>query len=1305
MDDMASVGLQVDSRDVRNASGDLDRFAGAGERTQRRTSSSMKLIGGALAALGAVSWASGGIREARAYGAAMSEVSTLIEGTPALMKEIEAATRGASRQFGTSAQAQAKAYYQAVSGGAKAGAEATELLNTANKLAIAGVSDVASAVGILTSATNVYAESGLTAAEASDALFVAVRAGVTTIPELSSALGKVLPLAQKLGLSFDEVAAATAALTKGGINTAESVTGINAALTSIIGPSKQASDLAESLGLEFNSAALETKGFAQFMADAVEATGGSADAMRTLFGSTEATKVALALAGTAGADMALILEDMGNKAGATETAFGKMSDDMDQRLKVVSARFADLQIGVGQALLTVLVPVMEKAADAAQYFADAIPVEKIAAAAQAFMEWDGLGMLAAGLGAVAVAAGALAFPFIAAGVAASVAATYLFTNWDSLRERFPAITGAMIGAVDMAKAAWSGIKGAFADLAPAFDLATSAVSQVIAGDFAGAWVSAKAAVAVFADWFTGLDFSGFDWRALAPESISTAALDQFEASVRAAYDTALAFGTFMRDGLTEYFTTGFAALSASFDPIKESLGDAWAQVGPILTNFKTIGQELSALFAADATNEASVFAEAGKFMGMVAGGAFQAAGLILEGTARALETLTGALIGLLQGDVARVRSELFEFFNWMSGGMVQAATDAVMGVPVAFSNGMTAISTALAQIWESIKAEVASWPARMVGLGGDIIAGLVQGIKGKAGDVGGALVSAGKSAIDKFTGLFGIQSPSKRFKGYGVNTIEGMVLGIKSETGALVSQIIDTANQVVNAADQTLAQGFGSMVDYMIDGFKGGMSGLIDIFKNTLKTLAATAIKNKITIPLAAAFSGGGTAAAAGGGTAAAAGGAGGGGLLGGLVGSFGTGTGIAGLAGGAGFLGGVGNVLGGLASGGLAGGFGAIGTALGGATAGLGGLAMAAGAVAPPLLAVVAAFSFFRKRTKELDSGLKVTVDGLDTLVQTFRTIETKRFWGLSKKVRTRFTAASRETSDAVTNVVGGLQASVLASADALGIAGSTFDNFAHTLSVSTKGLSDEAAQKAIQDALLGMADAMAGMVGGLARFAIAGEGSAATLERLAQSLIVVNGWMGNFRMNLYDVSLAGGGAAAAFVQLFGSLENFNAVSQSYYQNFFTDAERIARATELLSIEMLALGIDTLPSTRAAFRALVDEADALGDSGLVASLMQLSPAFAEITAGADALGNSLRSLVNEDLFSTGQDYARALSRSSNSQLFTPRESDAELRAELRALNVSMERLVSTSEITAGNTGRGADAADDQLALQLEQTL
>jgi len=468
------------------------------------------------------------------------------------------------------------------------------------------------------------------------------------------------------------------------------------------------------------------------------------------------------------------------------------------------------------------------------------------------------------------------------------------------------------------------------------------------------------------------------------------------------------------------------------------------------------------------------------------------------------------------------------------------------------------------------------------------------------------------------------------------------------------------------------------------------------------------AVQNKIIIPIMTAFTGGVAQAAAPGGA-----GGGGAGSLGTAAGGLGAAltaggslVGVTGLAGG--FGAGVGMAGSALASGGIGAMAGTIGAQVGAATAA--GASMAAvgaaiGAIALPLLAVAAVFSFFKKKTEELDAGLRVTVNGMDSLVQTFRTIETKRFWGLSKKVSTSFQNASDEIANPLIKAIGEMQGGIVDSAEALGISAAVFDSFAHTMQVSTRGMSDEAAQKAVMEAFEGLGDAFAGLIPGLQALQKDGEGAMAAITRLAQSLVVVNSRMADLGLNTYAVSLAGAGAASAFVDLFGSLENFNAVSQSYYQNFFTDAERLARATELLSIEMLALGINALPSTRAAFRALVDEADALGDTGLVASLMQLSPAFAEISAGADALGDSLRSLVNEDLFATGQDFARGLSRSSNSQLFTPRESDAELRAELRALNVSMERLISSSEITAGNTGRGADAADDALAFQLEQTL
>lgn len=1192
MDDMASVGLHVDSREVRTASGDLEKFAGAGERTQKRTASAMKLIGSALAALGAVSWASGGIREARAYGAAMSEVSTLIEGTPALMKEIEAATRGASRQFGTSAQAQAKAYYQAVSGGAKAGAEATELLNTANKLAIAGVTDVASAVGILTSATNVYADSGLTAAEASDALFVAVRAGVTTIPELSASLGKVLPLAQKLGLRFDDVAAATAALTKGGINTAESVTGINAALTAVIGPTKAATDLAESLGLEFNSAALESKGFAGFMADVVEATGGSADQMRELFGSTEATKVALALAGTAGQDMANILEDMGNKAGETETAFTKMSRDMDQRLKVVGSRFADLQLSVGQALLTVLVPVMEKAADAAEFFANAIPTEKIAAAAEALMKWEGLDELATGLGIVGVALAALTFPFLAVGVAASVAAAYLFSNWDGLRTKFPGITGALIGAVEMAKSAWNGIAGAFVQLAPAFSHASDAVAQVIAGNWAGAWVSAKASVQVFYDWWVGLSWPALDWQALVPQAF-TDALDRFTLSI---------------------------------DPIKQSLTDTWAQVGPILENFKVVGQELYALFANSAANESNVFGEIAKFVGFVAGGATQVAALALEGLARALETLTGVIAGLLTGDIARVKTELFEFFDWMTGGFLTSITDAVSRIGPAISSAAGEVTAAIQAIWAAISTEIATWPAKMVQLGKDIIDGMITGVKSKANELIASIMSVVNKLPASVRKFLRIASPSKVFAEIGRHTIDGMIVGIQDKTGEMVDEIRSTAGQVVQTAEQTLQQGFGQMVDYMLDGMKGGMKGLIDIFKNTLKQMVSMAIKNKIMIGVSMSESvAGGVANAAGGGGGPLGGLGGGGGLLSGLLGSFGGGGGMAGLAGGAGFLGGVGNVVGGFASGGFAGGFGAIGTALSGATAGLGGIAMAAGALALPLLAVTAAFSFFKKKTKELDSGLRVTVRGVDALVQTFSVIQTKRFWGLSKKVRTSFQNASDEIANPLIKAIGEMQGGIVGGAAMLGIASEAFDNFTHTLQVSTKGMSDADAQKAVMDAFEGMGNAFANMIPGLQALQKDGEGAMAALNRLVASLAAVNDAFDILGKSLYSASLSGADLASTMVDAFGGLDAMTQAVGAYWQGFYTEEEKLATSTRRLTEEMAGLGF-TLPASRDAFRALVEGIDTSTHEGaaLYAGLLKLSGAFFEITTVTEASAKAI---------------------------------------------------------------------------------
>jgi TP901 family phage tail tape measure protein len=378
MTDIAELALRVDSSQARTATRDLDKFGKEGrsaEGAATKLGKTSKVAFGAMAAAAAAAAAAvlslgTATRQALEFGSALSEVGTLIEGTAKQTAFLDDASKRLAATYGGTGTAQAKAFYQAISAGAGSVEEAAETLDAANRLAIGGVTDVTTAVGILSTAMNVYESSNLSAADASDAIFVAVKAGVTTVGELSSALGKVLPLAEKMGLTFDETAAATAALTKGGLSTAEAVTGLRASLAAVLGPTTQAADMAKDLGLNFNAAAIEAQGFAGFMADVVAKTGGSAEKMQALFGSVEAVGAALAFSGSAGESMAAILDDMAVKTGATSEAFNKMSEDMQQRLNVVMGELWGLTTSFGSALLTVLVPALEGAAGAMTLIAE-----------------------------------------------------------------------------------------------------------------------------------------------------------------------------------------------------------------------------------------------------------------------------------------------------------------------------------------------------------------------------------------------------------------------------------------------------------------------------------------------------------------------------------------------------------------------------------------------------------------------------------------------------------------------------------------------------------------------------------------------------------------------------------------------------------------------------------------------------------------------------------------------------------------------------------------------------------------------
>lgn len=443
-------------------------------------------------------------------------------------------------------------------------------------------------------------------------------------------------------------------------------------------------------------------------------------------------------------------------------------------------------------------------------------------------------------------------------------------------------------------------------------------------------------------------------------------------------------------------------------------------------------------------------------------------------------------------------------------------------------------------------------------------------------------------------------------------------------------------NELESAVDG-VADAFGRWVSRGLTDFKDFAGDVIRTFQNMLAQMVAMAAKNRIMIglgidPLSGALAAAGApigAATGPGGVVAGAG------LLGSMkkaLGGFGNAGsifGIGGLGGGTGFLGGFGNAI----SGGLSGMF-SIGSNI--AAAG-GGLAATLGAIAPPLAAVAAVFSFFSKKTKELDRGMRLTVDGFDTLVQTFNTIQTKRFWGLSKKTRTHYQQADAETQDMLSSIVAQLQQTAMGYAAVLGFGADTFKDFMYKMSLSTKDMTEEQALKAIQDELGKVGDAFADMIPNLHKFTKAGETSTAALERLATSLITVDQIMDTLGHRLNIVGIKGADVASSFADLFGGLEAMTSATQTYYEAFYSEEERVATTLRQTTAALRELGL-TMPQTRKEYRNMIDSLDLNTVKGreTYAALVSLASAFDMILPAIGELTKELQELL--DVFTSSLD-------------------------------------------------------------------
>jgi TP901 family phage tail tape measure protein len=324
------------TRGARSATGELGRKQTMMERLKRTAFSLQGVLGGLSAAM----VLRRSIRESMEYETSMSRIVGLVGVARDQVQGWRRDLLALGPAVGKGPGELANAMFFVTSAGAR-GAEALDIVTQAARAATAGLGDTAVVADAVTSAINAYGSANLDAGRATGILVAAVREGKAEASSIADAMGRILPIASELGVSFDQVAASVAAMTRLGLNAAESVTSLRGVLSAMLRPTKDAEKAMDDMGLSSAGVReiLRRDGLLGALEMLSEKFEENEDAMTRVFPNVRALTGVLNLMGSNAenvrdifASLANATEDDLNKAfeAATETAGFKMQQALSQ---------------------------------------------------------------------------------------------------------------------------------------------------------------------------------------------------------------------------------------------------------------------------------------------------------------------------------------------------------------------------------------------------------------------------------------------------------------------------------------------------------------------------------------------------------------------------------------------------------------------------------------------------------------------------------------------------------------------------------------------------------------------------------------------------------------------------------------------------------------------------------------------------------------------------------------------------------------------------------------------------------------
>ena len=770
-----------------------------GQRMQSIGQSMAASFGAATAAIGgALGFA---VKKSMDFEAQIDRVGAVAGATPAEIKKLEQA----ALDLGASTSKSATEVAQGMEIMATMGYNTNQILAAMPGIiaaAEASGEDMALVADTVSAALNSF---GLEASEASrvaDVLAQAANDSAAGIQDMQYTFKYAAPVAKSLGISLEQLGAATEIMANAGIRGEQAGTTLRAALIRLSDPPREAANTLESLGVKITDANGKMLPFSNIIGQLAEKTKNMSNAQKlaalsTIFG-TEAASGMLTVVEAGPQKLDALTKSLQNSGGASQEAAKKMKDNLKGSLEELQGAFETAQITIGNALA----PVIEKVAGYIQnlinWFNNLSPSTQqfiaTAAAVAAVLAGIGtaigvllaiIGTAASGIGALTAAFGAVSGAIAAAGGALAVitgpigltiaaitalvaAGVALWMNWDTVKAKAIEIWGAITE--------W-------------FSVTLESIKQF----FSNTWTGIK-------------DFTSTTWENIKQitETVWNAIKDGVMAIITPFVDGITNIFNGMKDGLMTIFEGLRQYFSGVWELIKNIfLGAVLLIVDLVTGDFEGLKNDAKAIFE----NMKNALSNIWEGIKKVFSGAVEAVKGFVSAAWENIKSNTSIVFNTVKSTVSSIWEGIKNFISTTVTNIKNGISTGFENMKNAVSEKMTAAKQTITDIWNEAQEFLSS--INLYEIGRNIIQGLIDGISSMAGALWKKAQEIANTIKNTIGDALDINSPSRVMRDEIGKWIPiGLAEGIEKNINAVIA----ATNRMAQAAIPNVAGYSGAVV-------------------------------------------------------------------------------------------------------------------------------------------------------------------------------------------------------------------------------------------------------------------------------------------------------------------------------------------------------------------------------------------------------------------------------------------------------------------------------------------------------------